>query len=276
MISSPKIRFNDGHSIPQLGLGVWQTPADQAAEVLRTAFRAGYRHIDTAAAYNNEEGVGEGVRSSELDRSEIFVTTKLQNAAQGYDSTLRAFDQSLKRLGLDYVDLYLIHWPVPKKDLYAETWKAFVRLQEEKRVRSIGVSNFTEQHLERIIGESGVTPVLNQIELHPDFQQHALRQFHAQHDIKTESWSPLSQGKLLKNDKIADIARKHGKTAAQIIIRWHIDNGLIVIPKSATPSRIKENIDVFDFQLTDEDMQAIATLDDKNARIGSDPMTANF
>ena len=276
MTDQTSITFNDGRSIPQVGLGVWQTPNETAAPAVKAAIEAGYRHIDTAAIYGNEEGVGEGIRSSGVDRKDIFLTTKLWNEAQGFDSTLKAFDESLKRLGTDYVDLYLIHWPAPKKDLYLDTWKAFVQLHSEGRAKSIGVSNFAAEHLNRIIGETGVTRVLNQIELHPDFQQRALRETHDALGIKTQSWSPLGQGQLLDNAVIGKIAGKHGRTPAQVIIRWHIDNGLIVIPKSVTPSRIAENFKVFDFKLDADDLKAIDTLDTPDGRIGPDPMTATF
>lgn len=276
MTDQTSITFNDGRSIPQVGLGVWQTPNETAAPAVKAAIEAGYRHIDTAAIYGNEEGVGEGIRSSGVDRKDIFLTTKLWNEAQGFDSTLKAFDESLKRLGTDYVDLYLIHWPAPKKDLYLDTWKAFVQLHSEGRAKSIGVSNFAVEHLNRIIGETGVTPVLNQIELHPDFQQRALRETHDALGIKTQSWSPLGQGQLLDNAVIGKIAQKYGRTPAQVIIRWHIDNGLIVIPKSVTPSRIAENFKVFDFKLDADDLKAIDTLDTPDGRIGPDPMTATF
>ena len=276
MSAQPHIQFHDGKSIPQVGLGVWQTPNDTAVTAVDAALKAGYRHIDTAAAYHNEQGVGEGVRRSGLDRKDIFLTTKLWNEDQGYDSTLRAFERSLKELGTDYLDLYLIHWPSPRREKYRDTWKAFVRLQEEARVRSIGVSNFMPEHLEAIIGDTGVTPVLNQVELHPDFQQKSLRAFHEKHSIRTESWSPLGQGLLLANEAVGEVARKLGKTPAQVIVRWHIQNGLIVIPKSVTPSRIVENFQVLDFELDADDLKALDTLDDPGARIGPDPLAANF
>ncbi|MDE1172139.1 MAG: aldo/keto reductase [Parvibaculaceae bacterium] len=276
MTAQPLINFNDGHAIPQVGLGVWQTPNDVAVTAVKTAIDGGYRHIDTAAIYENEKGVGEGIRAANIARGDLFVTTKLWNADQGFDSALKAADESLKRLGLDYLDLYLIHWPAPKKGLYVDSWKALVRLKEEGRVRSIGVSNFEVDHLDRIIGETGVTPVLNQIELHPNFQQRALRDAHAARGIATESWSPLGQGKQLSDPVIASIGKKHGRTPAQVIIRWHIENGLIVIPKSVTPSRIIENFDVFGFSLDEADLAAIAKLDNADGRIGPHPATATF
>jgi 2,5-diketo-D-gluconate reductase A len=276
MTQQTTIALNDGRSIPQVGLGVWQVPDETATGAVSEALRAGYRHVDTAAIYENERGVGEGLRQGSVAREEIFLTTKLWNENQGFDSTLRAFDESLKRLGTDFVDLYLIHWPSPGRGLYVDTWKAFLRLREEGRARSIGVSNFTAEHLDRLIAETGVAPALNQIELHPRFQQRALREAHAARGIATQSWSPLGQGQLLSDGAIAKIAEKHGKTPAQVIIRWHVDNGLVVIPKSVTPSRIVENIDVFGFELDADDRTAIAALDTADGRIGPDPMTAKF
>lgn len=276
MTDQTHIALNDGAQIPQVGLGVWQTPNAEAAPAVKAALDAGYRHVDTAAVYENEEGVGEGMRQSGLKRSDIFLTTKLWNTEQGYEQTLRAFDASLKRLGTDYVDLYLIHWPSAHRGLFVDTWKAFVKLKEEGRAKSIGVSNFYPEHIERIVAETGVVPVINQIELHPDFQQRDHRAFHAKHKIATQSWSPLGQGKLLGHPAIADIAKRLGRTPAQVIIRWHIDNGLVVIPKSVTPSRIAENFNVFDFKLSAEDLDTLNALDDAGARIGPDPMTATF
>jgi 2,5-diketo-D-gluconate reductase A len=270
------IPLHDGKSIPQVGLGVWQTPPDVAVSAVKVAIEAGYRHIDTAAIYENEEGVGEGLRASGTARDDLFVTTKVWNADQGFDATVKAATASLKRLGLDYVDLYLIHWPAPKKRLYVESWRALIQLRKEGKVRSIGVSNFETEHLDRIIGETGVTPVINQIELHPRFQQTELRKAHAARGIATQSWSPLGQGTLLANPVIALIAAKHGRTPAQVIIRWHIDNGLVVIPKSVTTSRIIENFNVFGFALDAEDLAAIAKLDAPDGRIGPNPMTASF
>jgi 2,5-diketo-D-gluconate reductase A len=274
--SYPTVAFHDGRSIPQLGLGVWQTPNDTAVTAVQTAIEAGYRHVDTAMIYDNEEGVGEGIRRAAIDREDIFVTTKLWNSDQGFDTALKAGEQSLKRLGLDYVDLYLIHWPAPRRGLFVDTWRALIRLKEEGRVRSIGVSNFPAELLERLIDETGVAPVLNQIELHPRFQQRALREAHAKHGIATESWSPLGQGKLLGDPAITAIAAKHKRTPAQIIIRWHLDNGLIVIPKSVTPARIIENFQVFDFTLDADDLATIGKLDSARGRIGPDPLTASF
>jgi 2,5-diketo-D-gluconate reductase A len=276
MTEQTHITLNDGNRIPQVGLGVWQTPDDEAAPAVKAALDAGYRHVDTAAVYENEEGVGRGIKQSGVARGEIFLTTKLWNVDQGYDSTLKAFDASLKRLGTDYVDLYLIHWPSPHRGLFVDTWKAFIKLKEEGRAKSIGVSNFYPEHLEKIIGETGVVPVINQIELHPDFQQKTTRAFHDTHKITTQSWSPLGQGKLLNNPVIGKIAERLGRTPAQVIIRWHIDNGLVVIPKSVTPSRIVENFNVFDFTLSSDDLAELNALDDAGARIGPDPKTATF
>lgn len=274
-MDQPKIEFNDGKTIPQIGLGVWQTPNEEAVPAVRKALEVGYRHVDTAAIYENEEGVGEGIRQSGVARGDIFLTTKLWNDRQSHDAALKAFDESLKRLGTDYVDLFLIHWPSPHRGTYVEAWKALVELKKQGRARSIGVSNFAEEHLERIIGETGETPVLNQIELHPDFQQKTLRAVHERLGMKTQSWSPLGQGKLLSNPDIARVAQRLGKSPAQVIIRWHLDNGLIVIPKSVTPSRIEENFKVFDFTL-DADAKAVLDALDGNNRVGPDPLTAKF
>lgn len=276
MTNQSFIQLNDGHKIPQLGLGMWQATPAEATSAVRKALEVGYRHIDTAAIYQNEEGVGEGLWSADVPRGDIFLTTKLWNDAQGYDSTLRAFDESLERLGVEYVDLYLIHWPAPNRDMYVDTWKALISLKKDGRARSIGVSNFNSDHLLRIIGETGVVPVLNQIELHPRFQQTALRTFHAKHGIATQSWSPLGKGTLLADPVIAGVARKHGRTPAQVVIRWHLDNGLIAIPKSITPSRLEENFAVFDFSLDAEDLKTLAKLDSASGRIGPDPLTADF
>jgi 2,5-diketo-D-gluconate reductase A len=268
MTEQPSLPLNDGRHIPQIGYGVYQVPAEDTAALVGSAIAAGYRHVDTAAFYQNEAGVGEAVRAT---RETIFVTTKLWNGDQGYDQTLRAFDASMAALGLDWLDLYLIHWPVPRQNLYVESWKALIRLREEGRIRSIGVSNFTMEHLERIVHDTGVVPAVNQIELHPRFQQIELRAFHDENKIVTTSWSPLGQGAVLQDPVIARIAAAHGRTPAQVIIRWHIDNGLSVIPKSSSAERQAENLDVFGFSLTPDDMAAIATLDRSDGRIGPDP-----
>jgi 2,5-diketo-D-gluconate reductase A len=276
MSTQPHVTFNDGRTIPQIGLGVWQAPDDVAVAAVETALKTGYRHVDTAAAYRNESGVGEGMRASGIARGDIFLTTKVWNDDQGYSETLRAMDASLKRLGTDYVDLYLIHWPSAYRGKFIDTWKALIRLREEGKARSIGVSNFEGDYLEEIIKATGVAPALNQIQLHPRFQQQAMRAKHANLGVLTESWSPLGQGQVLADPVIAEIAARHGKSPAQVIIRWHLDSGLIVIPKSVTPSRIVENFNVFDFALSDEDKAAIAGLDSADGRIGSDPVTARF
>ncbi|MDQ6435678.1 aldo/keto reductase [Mesorhizobium sp. LHD-90] len=276
MTKVPAITFNDGKSIPQIGLGVWQTPDEVADSAVAAALGAGYRHVDTAAIYGNERGVARGISQSGVARADVFVTTKLWNADQGFDSALRAFDKSLERLGTDYIDLYLIHWPSPQRNAYADSWKALVRLKEEGRARSIGVSNFQPEHLQRIVDETGVSPALNQIELHPRFQQRDLRAAHEKLGVATESWSPLGSGRLLGDAAIGKIASKHGRSLAQVIIRWHLQQGLIVIPKSVTAARIVENFDVFDFTLDAEDMAAFAALDSENGRTGPNPLTTTF
>ncbi|MEZ5830901.1 MAG: aldo/keto reductase [Dongiaceae bacterium] len=271
MIQQTHIRLSDGVEIPQIGLGVWQVENALAPKVVKAAIDAGYRSIDTAAIYGNEDGVGAGIRAAGVPREQLFVTTKLWNDRHGAQNTFKAFDDSLKRLRLDYVDLFLIHWPTPRANLYVETWRALQEIKASGRARSVGVSNFKIPHLERLIGETGIVPVINQIELHPRFQQDAQREFHAKHGIVTESWSPLGQGRVMKDPLIAGIADKHGRTPAQVALRWHIQNGLVAIPKSITPSRIVENFGVFDFELTEEDMAKIATLDNNRGRIGPDP-----
>jgi diketogulonate reductase-like aldo/keto reductase len=270
----PRIRLNDGTVIPQLGLGVFQVPNEQVAEVVRYGFEAGYRSIDTAAGYRNEEGVGEAIASSGLPRDEVFVTTKLANSDHGYDAALRAFEESLKKLKLDYVDLYLIHWPLPGQDKYVDTWRAFEKLQEDGLARSIGVSNFLIPHLERLFDETDVPPSVNQIEIHPALQQQELRHFCLDNDIVPEAYSPLAQGEVLREPAIQELAAKHRKTPAQVILRWHIQEGNIVIPKSVTPARIRENIEIFDFELSNEDMRVFERLD-TGLRIGLDPAVTN-
>jgi 2,5-diketo-D-gluconate reductase A len=274
-ISTPTLTLNDHHQLPQLGFGVFLVPPEEAATAVSHALQTGYRAIDTAAAYRNERGVGEAVRASGLDRSEVYITTKVWNSGQGRDEAREAFEKSLGRLGYDHVDLYLIHWPAPGQDKYVETWETLVELHQDGRARSIGVSNFRVSDLERVIDATGVTPAVNQIELHPRFQQAELRAFHAEHGIVTESWSPLGRGGLLDDATITEIASAHGRTPAQVILRWHLQLGLMVIPKSVTPSRIEENFGVFDFELSDTEMDQIATLDAPDGRIGPDPAEFN-
>ncbi|MEU6119339.1 aldo/keto reductase [Streptomyces sp. NPDC047117] len=273
MSKVPHITLNNGVTMPQLGFGVWQIPDDEAFTAVGHALEAGYRSIDTAAIYGNEEGTGKALAASGIARDELFVTTKLWNSEQGYDSTLRAFDASLAKLGLDYVDLYLIHWPLPARDTYVDTYKAFEKIQADGRAKAIGVSNFQPPHLQRLLNETSVVPAVNQIELHPELQQAESRAFHAEHGIATEAWSPLGQGKgLLENATIGKLAEKYGRTPAQVVLRWHLQLGNVVIPKSATPSRIKENFDVFGFELDADDMATIAGLN-ADKRLGPDPAT---
>jgi diketogulonate reductase-like aldo/keto reductase len=271
MADQPRIRLNSGTSIPQLGFGVFQVPPTQTADVVIEALQVGYRHIDTAAMYRNEEGVGRAIAASGLPRSEIFVTTKLNNDAHGHDPALRAFELSLERLGTDYVDLYLIHWPLPAQGHYVQTWQALIELHRDGRARAIGVSNFQQTHLQRIIDETGVVPAVNQIELHPYLTQAQLRAFDAERHIVTEAWSPLAKGgALLREPAVVMLAEKYGRTPAQIVIRWHLQLGNVLIPKSVTPARIAENFDVFDFELADDDMHSITELN-QDVRTGPDP-----
>jgi 2,5-diketo-D-gluconate reductase A len=274
MSTQPTISLNDGNVIPQLGFGVWQVPNEEAAKVVGTAISTGYRSIDTAAIYENEIGVGEAIAASPVERAQLFITTKLWN--DQHSNARSALNESLSRLGLDHVDLYLIHWPKPRQKAYLEAWKALVKLKEEGRAKSVGVSNFTVSHLKQIIDATGVTPSVNQIELHPGFQQKELAAYHSEHGIITESWSPLGQGTLLENPTLKALAQKHARTPAQVVIRWHLDRGYIVIPKSVTPTRIRENFEVFDFSLDADDLAKIDALDRKDGRIGPDPETANF
>lgn len=268
-MTQPCLTFNDGNRMPRFGLGVWQMPADQTAEVVREALQLGYRLIDGAAIYGNEEGLGEGLRSSGLPRGDVFVTSKLWNAEQGYDAALRGFDASMNRLGLDYLDLYLIHWPLPAAGLYVETWKALIRLRDEGRVRSIGVANFHEAHLDRLIGETGVTPALNQIELHPSLAQVRMRAVDERLGIVTQSWTPLGRGDL-EAPEVVRIAERLGARPAQVVLRWHIRHGLSVIPKTVSAARLAENLAALDLRLTDQDMAALDALDRGN-RTGPDP-----
>jgi 2,5-diketo-D-gluconate reductase A len=271
-----RITLNDGAAIPQIGLGVWQVDPDITAEVVGWGIEAGYRLIDTAEGYGNEQGVGQAIRSAGVPRSELFITSKLRNGGHQRDAALRSFDETMRKLGIEQIDMFLIHWPIPSRDEYVEAWKTLIELRDAGRIRSIGVSNFNQDHLERIIGETGVTPAVNQIELHPRFQQRDKRQFHASRDIRIESWSPLGNGRLLNDPTIESIAGKHGKSAAQTIIRWHLQEGLIVIPKSVHKDRIAANLDVFDFELDAEDMESIWRVDSADGRIGSNPATAAF
>ncbi|GGZ08474.1 aldo/keto reductase [Streptomyces nitrosporeus] len=270
MSSVPTVTLNNGVTIPQLGFGVFQVPDEETTAAVAAALDAGYRSIDTAAVYGNEAGVGRALAESGIPREELFVTTKLWNADQGYDAALAAFDSSLEKLGLDHVDLYLIHWPTPARDLYPDTWRALEKLVADGRVRAAGVSNFQPAHLRRLIDTGSLVPAVNQIELHPGLQQSGLRSLHEEYGIATEAWSPLAQGALLDDEVLLSLAARHGRTPAQIVLRWHLQLGNIVIPKSVTPARIRQNIDVFGFELTPDDMEAIAGLD-RGMRTGPDP-----
>lgn len=268
------IKLSDDNQIPQIGLGVWQATQEQAKSAVSHALRSGYHHIDTASIYKNEKGVGEGIKDSGISRDQIFVTTKIWNDAQGFDAAKTSLDSSLLRLQLDYVDMLLIHWPAPQNDLYVETWHALIEAQKKGKARSIGVSNFNADHLQKLINETGITPVINQIELHPYFQQTELRKVNSDNNIVTQAWSPLGQGEVLLNPVIGTIAAKYRKTTAQIILRWHIQLGNAAIPKSVTPERIESNIDVFNFELSKSDMSEIANLD-KKYRMGPNPLELN-
>jgi 2,5-diketo-D-gluconate reductase A len=271
MTSVPTIALNDGVEIPQFGFGVFQVPPGDTAEAVLAAFDAGYRHVDTAQMYGNEEGVGQALAGSGLRRDEVFVTTKLDNDRHGHDEAGRALDESLRRLGTDHVDLYLIHWPRPAEGRYVEAWTGFEKLAADGRARSIGVSNFTVAHLERLAAETGTVPSVNQIELHPRFPQQELRAYHREHGIATEAWSPIAQGgELLRDPVLTELAQRHGRTPAQVVLRWHIQLGNIVFPKSMKPERMRENIDVFGFELSGDDMVAIGMLD-TGERLGPDP-----
>ena len=272
MTKVPSLSLNDGRRIPQLGFGVFQVPPPETQKVVELALRTGYRHIDTAAAYRNEAEVGAALAASGLPRDDVFVTTKLWNTEQGRDSTLRAFDASLERLGLEQVDLYLIHWPVPSQDLFLETWRILEAVHGEGRARSIGVSNFRVEDLERLEREAGTTPAANQIELHPELQQAELRAWHDEHGVVTEAWSPLAQGAVLGDPAITEIAAAHERSPAQVVLRWHLQLGNVVFPKSVTPERVRENFDLFGFELSGEEMDRIAELD-RGERIGPDPAT---
>lgn len=271
-----QITLNDGSAIPQMGLGVWQVDPAITAQVVSWGIEAGYRLIDTAEGYQNEEGVGQAIRTAGVPRSELFITSKLRNGAHQRDAALRAFDETMNKLGIEKIDLFLIHWPVPSQGKYVEAWKTLIELRQSGRIKSIGVSNFNQDHLERIIGETGVTPSVNQIELHPRFQQRQTREFHSTHNIRIESWSPLGSGRLLSDPTLEKIAGKHRKSVAQVIIRWHLQEGLIVIPKSIHQDRIAANFDVFDFELDSKDLELIRDMDSSNGRTGANPATAAF
>jgi len=277
MNSIPNLSLSTGPSsieIPQLGFGVWQVPDEQAPAVILTALEMGYRSLDTAKIYGNEEGVGRALAQTDVARDDIFLTTKVWNDDHGYDATLRAFEASVKRLGTD-IDLYLIHWPVPAQDAYVDTWRALLQLRADGRIRAAGVCNFQQPHLQRLIDETGEAPAINQIELHPYLQQSSLRAFHAQTGILTEAWSPLAQGgPVLVDPTITGMAAKHSRSPAQVILRWHLQLGNVVIPKSVTPSRIAENLDVFGFELDARDMSAIEALNSEG-RTGPDPDKLN-
>ncbi len=270
MAAIPEISLNDGNRIPQVGFGVYKIPEDETADAVLAALEAGYRHIDTAAFYENERGVGEGIRRSGVERDEIFVTTKVWWTENGYDSTLRSFDDSLARLGLDTVDLFLIHWPAPAHDRYVETWRALERIRDEGRSRSIGVANFHIHHLERLARETETIPAVNQVELHPWLPQAEVRAYDSAHGIVTESWSPLARGRVLGDATLDAIAVKHAVTPAQVVIRWHVQLGLVVIPKSVTPERIRQNLNVFSFELDADDLARLAAIE-SGERTGRDP-----
>ncbi|WP_301150094.1 aldo/keto reductase [Mycobacterium simiae] len=269
------VTLNDGLAIPTVGLGVFQVPPAETEQAVSAALRVGYRHIDTAAAYRNERETGRAIANSGVPRDQLYVVTKLWNADQGYDSTLAAFEASMDRLGLDYLDLYLIHWPLPALGKFVETFKAFAHLRDQGRIRSIGVSNFEPEHLMVLIDATGIVPAVNQVELHPRFSQPELRKVHAQHGIATEAWAPLGQGALLTHPSVTAVAEGCGRTPAQVLIRWHIQLGNIVIPKSVNPARIASNFDVFDFELSADEMASISSLDD-GTRLGPDPKTFTF
>ncbi|GAA3673993.1 aldo/keto reductase [Arthrobacter ginkgonis] len=274
VIAPNTITLNNGIEMPRLGFGVFQVPDAETTEAVASALDAGYRSIDTAAIYGNEAGVGRAIAESGIARDELFVTTKLWNTDQGFDAALAAYDASLAKLGLDYADLYLIHWPAPALGLYKDTWRALERLLEEGRVRAIGVSNFEPEHLEDLAATADVVPAVNQIELHPALQQSQARAANAGRGIATQAWSPLAQGGVLDDPAIAAIAARHGRTPAQVVLRWHLQQDRIVIPKSVTPSRIRENLDVFGFELDPGELSAIDALD-RGGRTGPAPRTFN-
>ncbi|MDN5842818.1 MAG: aldo/keto reductase [Alcaligenaceae bacterium] len=272
-ITQPYITFHDGRRTPQLGFGTWQISNADVPGSIHAALEAGYRSIDTAHIYKNEASVGKSIAQSGIPREELFVATKVWNTSHGHESTKAALQESLDRLQMDYVDLYLIHWPVPQEKRYVETWEAMIQLRDEGRAKSIGVCNFNIPHLQTLLDKTGMIPVVNQIELHPYFQQDALRAYHADHEIITEAWSPLGQGTLMDDPALSMIAHKHQVSVARIVLAWHIQIGNMVLPKSITPSRIAENINVFNLHLDDADMAQITALNREDGRIGGDPDT---
>ncbi|GFZ88581.1 aldo/keto reductase [Nesterenkonia alkaliphila] len=274
MTAVPTVELNDGTTIPQLGFGVWQVPAEQAEDVVTKALQTGYRHIDTAAVYRNEEGVGAAIAASGIPRDELYVTTKLWVSDFKKGATKQALETSLAKLGLDAVDLYLIHWPAPADEKYLEAWQAMEELQAEGKTRSIGVSNFLPEHLDKVAEAGSVIPAVNQVEVHPALQQRDIQAANTKYGIATQAWSPLAQGAVFGDQPIVDAAGAHGVTVAQVIIRWHLQRGRILFPKSVTPARIEENFDVFGFELTDAELEAIDALD-RGERTGMDPATFN-
>ncbi len=272
----PALKMNDGKSIPQLGFGVFQVPAEDTERIVAEAFSVGYRHIDTAWGYFNEEGVGAAIKNSGLARDDIFVTTKVWNSFQGRKTTIESFEKSLETLGIDELDLLLIHWPAPGLGKFVETWETFVELQQSGRLRSIGVSNFQPDHIRQIVEATGVLPALNQVELHPFFQQKQLRAFHELHGILTEAWSPIARGRVDDDPIIVSLANVYGRTPAQITLRWLVQLGIVVIPKSVTPSRIESNFQIFDFALSEDDMETMNSLDRADGRMGPNPDEFNL
>ena len=270
------ISLNDSMKMPTVGFGTWKVEDKEAGDTVKVALESGYRLIDTAMIYNNEKGVGEGIKNSGLRREEIFLTTKVWNSDQGYDQTLRAFEKSLKNLNTDYIDLYLIHWPMPDLKKYVGTWKALVKLRSTGMVRSIGVSNFNEDLILELIENTGITPAVNQVELHPFFQQRALREFHFKHKIATEAYTPLARGNIFEHPIIQKLALKYQKTPAQIILRWHFENGIVAIPKSSHHTRMLENLDIFNFRLSADDLIEMGSMDSQSGRLGQDPLVAQF
>jgi 2,5-diketo-D-gluconate reductase A len=273
--SSPSVPLNDGKSIPALGFGVFKVAPSDTEQAVRTALQAGYRHIDTAAVYGNERETGRAVAESGVPRDELYLVTKLWNSEQGYDSTLAAFDASMERLGIDYLDLYLVHWPMPKRNKFVDTFKAFAHLRDQGRIGSIGVSNFEPEHITALVDATGIVPAVNQVELHPRLPQTELRELHARLGIATEAWGPLGQGSLLSDPAVTAVAEALDRTPAQVLIRWHLQLGNIVIPKSVNPERIASNFGVFDFELSENDIASISSLDDGH-RLGPDPRTFDF